>query len=80
MTADDPQKNAPPAGDASPVDPDSEDTASRARARRARLARVFGDVLPESTRDDATSDEPHRGDSGQGSEEWLRSQRPPHYH
>nr|WP_082544599.1 MULTISPECIES: hypothetical protein [unclassified Rhodococcus (in: high G+C Gram-positive bacteria)] len=79
MTADDPQKNDPRAGDASPVDPDSEDTASRARARRARLARVFGDVLPESTRDDGTSGEPHRGDSSSGSEEWLRSQRPPHY-
>lgn len=42
--------------------------------RKARLAAVFGDVLPESTRDD-------RDDSRSGgtSEEWLKRQVPPHH-
>ncbi len=43
---------------------------------RARLARIFGDVLPETTRDE-------RGPGGEersgGSEEWLRRQVPPHH-
>ncbi len=47
--------------------------------RRRRRARVFGDVLPESTGDE-------RGDDGSGNrgesdaaEEWLRRQVPPHH-
>ncbi|MGW0041576.1 hypothetical protein [Rhodococcus sp. NPDC003348] len=44
---------------------------------RARLARIFGEVLPETTRDE-------RSDSdGAGAEastdEWLRRQVPPHH-
>ena len=39
--------------------------------RRARLARVFGDVLPETTADDR--------EPPQDSEGWLRSQVPPHH-
>ena len=45
--------------------------------RRLLRAKVFGDVLPESTsddRDDATS-EP----ASEGSDEWLRRQVPPHH-
>ena len=51
--------------------------------RRRRRARVFGDVLPDRTRDE-------RGDDGSGAErrsrgsddaaeEWLRRQVPPHH-
>lgn len=40
--------------------------------RRKRLAAVFGDVLPDATRDE-------RGpDSGKG-DDWYRSQVPPHH-
>lgn len=42
--------------------------------RRAKLARIFGDVLPESTGDDRDE----RGDE-KDSEVWLRSQVPPHH-
>lgn len=41
--------------------------------RKARLARVFGDVLPDSTRDDR---EDVRGDDPDA---WLKSQVPPHH-
>ncbi|MGV9666168.1 hypothetical protein ACWDUL_14510 [Nocardia niigatensis] len=44
-------------------------------AERARLARIFGDELPSTTRDERTP-EP---ESGRSSEEWLRSQVPPHH-
>jgi hypothetical protein len=51
--------------------------------RRKRLAEVFGDVLPESTRDDRDSDEPTGpggGRSGEGvGDRWLRDQVPPHH-
>ena len=46
--------------------------------RRRRRAAVFGDVLPDSTRDergDGWSDREPR----EGSDEWLRRQVPPHY-
>lgn len=43
--------------------------------RKARLARIFGDVLPESTSDDR--DEPASGESG--SDAWLKAQVPPHH-
>lgn len=42
--------------------------------RRARLARIFGDVLPETT-----GDERDPGGGEQGSEAWLKSQVPPHH-
>ncbi len=41
--------------------------------RRRRLAAVFGDVLPETTRDER---EPGEDSS---SEDWLRRQVPPHH-
>ncbi|MGB6183466.1 MAG: hypothetical protein WBF79_19715, partial [Rhodococcus sp. (in: high G+C Gram-positive bacteria)] len=56
------------------ADGDNHD-ASRARERRARLARVFGEVLPEGTRDDSASSESHVGDSSSASDEWFRGQR-----
>ena len=45
-----------------------------ARERARRRAQVFGDVLPESTRDD-------RDDAGatRSPDEWLRRQVPPHH-
>jgi len=46
----------------------------RARARRSRLAEIFGEVLPETT-----SDEPAAGSAGSGSERWYRENRPPHH-
>ena len=46
------------------------------RARRRRLAEVFGDVLPEQTSDDADeSDEGADGDRGEGAEDWLQDDR-----
>ncbi|MBL1075415.1 hypothetical protein JK358_13520 [Nocardia sp. 2] len=44
-------------------------------ADAARLARIFGDPLPSTTRDER-SPEP---DQGQSSDDWLRSQVPPHH-
>ena len=55
--------------------PDREAARERAR-RRARLAEVFGDVLPESTTDDRDPDV--RRDEA-GSDAWLRAQVPPHH-
>lgn len=48
--------------------------AERARRRR-RLAEVFGEALPEQTRDDV--DEPSAGDAA--GEERLRREVPPHH-
>ena len=46
--------------------------------RRKRLAEVFGDALPESTRDDRDDDVPaERRESA--SDKWLREQVPPHH-
>ena len=59
-----------------PDDP-SERQAALDRARRqARLAEVFGDVLPESTADDRDDDV--RRD-GTDEDAWLRAQVPPHH-
>ena len=44
-------------------------------ARKRRLAEVFGDVLPEQTRDDQASEE---GDT-RTNEQWLKEQVPPHH-
>ena len=43
--------------------------------RRRRLAEVFGDVLPEQTRDDKAGAD---GDLT-STDDWLRSQVPPHH-
>ena len=50
--------------------------------RRQRLARIFGDVLPETTRDERDPEEAReRGDSTGDStgDAWLKSQVPPHH-
>lgn len=54
----------------------SELTPQQRAERRRRLAEVFGDVLPEQTRDDSD------GDGGAGdsaNEDWLKRQVPPHH-
>lgn len=43
-------------------------------ARKRRLAEVFGDPLPEQTRDDVDPDEP-----AVDRDDWFRSQVPPHH-
>ena len=55
---------------------DDRDAALDRARRRARLAEVFGDVLPESTSDDR-DDEVRR--DGSGGDDWLRAQVPPHH-
>ena len=44
--------------------------------RRKRLAEVFGDALPETTRDERDDDAPT---SESASDRWLREQVPPHH-
>jgi hypothetical protein len=43
--------------------------------RRKRLAEVFGDVLPETTRDERDEDDARES----GTDAWLRAQVPPHH-
>lgn len=43
--------------------------------RRRRLAEVFGDALPETTRDEREEAPGERGDG----DAWLRAQVPPHH-
>ncbi|MEU4344549.1 hypothetical protein AB0H00_25340 [Nocardia sp. NPDC023852] len=51
----------------------SDDPRPAARRARdaARLAKIFGDALPETTSDDR--------DDGRSSDDWLRAQVPPHH-
>lgn len=50
----------------------------RADAERARRrAHVFGDVLPEATRDERRTESPE--DDGEAAEDWLRHNVPPHH-
>ena len=51
-------------------------TPEEERARRRRLAEVFGDVLPEQTRDDAGGSDEREPSSN---DDWLRAQVPPHH-
>lgn len=59
------------------------DDASAAPSRdpevRARLARIFGDVLPETTRDERAGSDGTGTGRDTSSDEWLRSQVPPHH-
>nr|WP_309234747.1 hypothetical protein [Nocardia sp. XZ_19_385] len=46
------------------------------RARdAARLAEIFGDALPDTTRDERGDD----SEAPSSSDDWLRSQVPPHH-
>lgn len=52
----------------------------REARRRRRIAEVFGDALPERTRDESPEGWGERGSSGgAGDDEWLRRQVPPHH-
>jgi len=55
-----------------------EDRPETAAERRSRLDRVFGDVLPETTRDERDP-AVRRTDETDPGEEWLRAQVPPHH-
>jgi len=66
--------NQEPDGPEGPDEPDED--AARESERRRRRARVFGDVLPEVTRDER-GDGP--GERGESSDDWLRRQVPPHH-
>jgi hypothetical protein len=55
--------------------PDGRSAAERARRR----ARIFGDVLPEATRDDRADRSEERPSGADGGDDWLRRQVPPHH-
>lgn len=44
--------------------------------RAKRRAEVFGDALPETTRDERDDDAPQKESAG---DTWLREQVPPHH-
>ena len=62
------------APDPTPAGPARSLTEPEERARRR--AEVFGDVLPESTSDDRDTGS---SSAGGGTDEWLRSNVPPHH-
>lgn len=79
MTDDQPGAEEPgPSEESGPSeDPGPEALTTEQRAeRRRRLAKVFGDVLPEQTSDDADGPQEPGGDSADA---WLRDQVPPHH-
>ena len=61
-----------------PPAPAAEDDAVTAAERRRRRAQVFGDVLPDGTRDERGDGWSER-EPAEGSDEWLRRQVPPHH-
>nr|WP_081830410.1 hypothetical protein [Rhodococcus sp. UNC363MFTsu5.1] len=54
----------------------AENAPSRDPIDRARLARIFGDVLPETTRDERSHGSAEESSSA---DDWLRRQVPPHH-
>ncbi len=72
--ATDPQSATPANPDGQPDEPDSTESEWQ---RRKRLAEVFGDVLPDTTRDERSPDAPDADESA--SDAWLRHQVPPHH-
>jgi len=54
----------------------SKDTTEAEAERRRRLAEVFGDVLPDTTADER---EPGESDAPDKSDDWFKSQVPPHH-
>lgn len=46
--------------------------------QRRRMAAIFGDPLPDRTRDELSEGGEDAG-RGRGHDEWLRSQVPPHH-
>jgi hypothetical protein len=71
----DPADPPDPGEPSDPVDDaGSADAAAQQAARRRRRERVFGEVLPESTRDDRPS-----GGVTSGNDRWYLENRPPHH-
>jgi hypothetical protein len=54
-------------------------TPEEREVRRRRLAEVFGEVLPEQTRDDTAEPDATTDPGSDRGEEWLRRQVPPHH-
>ena len=61
-----------------PSDGDKGSSEDAEAERRRRRARIFGDVLPETTRDDR-ADAGERQPGGEPGDDWLRRQVPPHH-
>jgi hypothetical protein len=55
------------------TDQPEDDAVAAEAARRRRLAEVFGEVLPETTTDERSTDQ------GADRESWYRENRPPHH-
>ncbi|WP_110183103.1 hypothetical protein [Nocardioides solisilvae] len=72
----DPRESGPQ--DAATRESGPQDAATRESdwERQRRLARVFGDVLPETTSDER---DPEPGGLESSSDAWLRAQVPPHH-
>ena len=51
-------------------------TARAESQRRRRLAEVFGDAMPETTKDER---DPDGSREGRDQDQWLRDQVPPHH-
>lgn len=65
-----------PESEAQPT-PDDGAAVREAAARKARLDRIFGDVLPETTSDERARGQARRGDAD--ADAWLRQNVPPHH-
>jgi len=63
-------------GDVPRQSPEQRDRTESDWERRRRLAEVFGDVLPETTRDERDDAAPERESV---TDRWLREQVPPHH-
>lgn len=50
-----------------------------AAERRRRMAAIFGDPLPERTRDELSDGRADDARGGAGDDDWLRSEVPPHH-
>lgn len=75
------QQPEPAEQSAQPEQPEQPVRRDRSEAewqRKRRLARIFGDVLPDTTDDErGPGERAERSESA--SERWLRSQVPPHH-
>lgn len=80
MTApDEPRPQGEDADDARPDRGRDGSARSSDAARRRRRAQVFGDPLPEATRDERGDGWGEREDRAEPADEWLRRQVPPHH-
>jgi hypothetical protein len=59
------------------TEPDATDRSAAEESRKKRrLAEVFGDSMPETTKDER---DPDGSREGRDPEQWLREQVPPHH-